>query len=223
MTTRNLLVPTLVVPALLVGLFACTSTSTSTATPSTADGGANEDGTTTPGASDPATDAGAWSETGAAAPLTGDVWVDADGKAIGIARTIPDLYGKATQALIDADGIAWLVVAESGEILPFDRRGVFFYANDDCTGARWVGNGGYYVGLPDVGVTTTLGPNYDAIFAIKPNATSKPLTDFASYDDPRYGCQSQSFPSSPVGYADSDVLTVTAPTGFTVPFHVERR
>lgn len=200
----------------LAGTVACSS--------SADDSTANATGDASPGAIPPAgTPDGSAPGGDAGAPLTGDVWVDADGKELGLARTLPDARDNAQQALIDAMGIAWRVEADRGAIGAFDSRGTFLFSNADCTGTRWVGSLGN-LGLPAPGSSTEVGGYSNELFAIKVGSKTKSVSGYGSYWSAANGCLSGAqLPSTTVAYEDVDVRVVAPLRGFKAPLHVERR
>ena len=200
----------------LVGTVACSSSADDSTANATADA--------SPGAIPPAGVADGSAPRGdAAAPLTGDVWVDADGKELGLARTLPDALDNAQQALIDAMGIAWRVAADTGTIGAFDSRGTFLFSSAACTGTRWVGSLGS-LGLPAPGSSTQVDGYSNEFFAIKVGSKTKSVSGYGSYWSADNGCLSGAqLPSTTEAYEDVDVLIVAPLRGFKAPFHVERR
>ena len=160
--------------------------------------------------------------------LTGDVWVDAKGRVIGLMRTIDDENGRsAVSALVDDAGLSWAIDPTQGTIAALDTKGTWYYEGANCTGKRWLANGtGDSIGNARPGVTTS--PNYSVgghfvILAPKPGAVSVQLPPMLSWDDPFRSCKGMNeAASTPFGFAEADVLTPKAPTGFVAPFRIER-
>jgi hypothetical protein len=200
-------------PLLVSTLLACSGGST--AMTQTTDAGAAVP-------NNPASDGGAPSSSdgGADATPTGDVWLDTTGAILGSARSAVDGNGNTSVALIDGNGITWR--ANTTTIEPLDSLATWYYDGENCKGNRWLGDAfdGVNVGLPRPGVSTSFAFDDNHAYAVKSTAIIQERGQFASYDNPTYGCQATVPSQSGMGYAEADTAVVTPPKG-TPPFHIE--
>lgn len=158
------------------------------------------------------------------APLTGDVWVDANGDVIGLYRVVVDDDEDAVEGLVDGNDATWRVIGNM-VIDAIDGYGVTFYESTDCTGPAYFAEpnaswGAFREGI----VAAAIAPDYSAtLFVVPPGAERVEIT-FGSWVDGLYGCLNLEigiYDYAPTTfYAEADVLIVEPPA-FVPPLAIE--